>query len=100
LRANDGTYLYDTNTLWRRIDTGAYARGVSGTVTFELQANLLPGRYTVTVAASRHDGRQVFDWHTDALGFDVVGDFVAHGVADLAGRITIGAQQEHDHEHP
>lgn len=103
VRANDGTYLYDTNTLWRRLDTGSFAPGTRATVAFDLAVNLLPGRYTVTVAASRHDGKQIFDWHTDALGFDVVGDFVAHGLADLAGSITVTApqsSQELDRAHP
>lgn len=90
LRANDGTYLYDTNTLWRRQDTGRFEPGRPVSVSFDLTVHLLPGRYTVTVAASRSDGMQVYDWHTDAVGFDVVGEFVANGVADLAGDIRVG----------
>ncbi|MCU0270666.1 MAG: ABC transporter ATP-binding protein [Acidimicrobiales bacterium] len=91
VRANDGTYLYDTNTLWRRQGTGAVQPGGRLAVRFEFVANLLPGRYVVTVAASRHDGKQIYDWHTDALGFDVVGDFVANGLADLEGDISVEA---------
>jgi ABC-type polysaccharide/polyol phosphate transport system ATPase subunit len=93
LRANDGTYLYDTNTMWRHQLTGSYAAGDSATVRFELLANLLPGRYVVTVAVSRHDGRHVYDWHTDAVGFDVVGEFVANGVVELDAAITV--EQRH-----
>jgi hypothetical protein len=89
LRANDGTYLYDTNTLWRRMATGHLRAGDRRAVRFELVANLLPGRYTVTVAASRHDGKVVHDWHTDALGFDVTGPFVANGVVELDGEILV-----------
>ncbi|MEZ5143837.1 MAG: ABC transporter ATP-binding protein [Acidimicrobiales bacterium] len=89
LRANDGTYLYDTNTLWRRQATGVFAPGARATVSFELSVHLLPGRYTVTVAASRSDGMQVYDWHTDAVGFDVVGEFVANGVSALDGAIVV-----------
>ncbi|MCX7621247.1 MAG: ABC transporter ATP-binding protein [Acidimicrobiales bacterium] len=89
VRANDGTYLYDTNTLWRHQETGRYAPGDEVEVTFELRANLLPGRYTVTVAASRHDGKVVYDWHSDALGFDVAGEFVANGLVELDGSISV-----------
>ena len=89
LRANDGTYLYDTNTLWRRMAVGHLAAGERWTVRFGLRANLLPGRYTVTVAASRNDAKVVHDWHTDALGFDVTGPFVANGVVELEGEITV-----------
>lgn len=89
LRANDGTYLYDTNTLWRRQETGRHLPGERTTVRFRLHANLLPGRYTVTVAASRHDGKVIYDWHTDALGFDVAGPFLANGVVELDGSIDL-----------
>jgi ABC-2 type transport system ATP-binding protein len=89
VRANDGTYLYDTNTLWRRQATGRFEPGVTRHVRFDLRANLLPGRYVVTVAASRHDGRVVYDWHTDAVGFDVTGEFTEMGVVALEGSITL-----------
>jgi ABC-2 type transport system ATP-binding protein len=89
VRANDGTYLYDTNTLWRHQATGRFEPGDRAEVRFDLRANLLPGRYTVTVAASRHDGKVVYDWHSDALGFDVAGDFVANGLVELNGSISV-----------
>lgn len=89
LRGNDGTYLYDTNTLWRRQPTGAFGEGTTKHVRFQLTANLLPGRYVVTVAASRHDGRQVYDWHTDAVGFDVTGEFTEMGFAALQGSVVV-----------
>jgi len=89
VRANDGTYLYDTNTLWRRQHTGSFDEGDVASVGFAIDANLLPGRYVCTVAASRSDGKQVYDWHTDALGFDVVGDFIANGLVALAGEISV-----------
>jgi ABC-2 type transport system ATP-binding protein len=94
LRANDGTYLYDTNTLWRRQETGSFAPGRVASVSFDLTVHLLPGRYTVTVAVSRADGMQVYDWHTDAVGFDVVGEFVANGVAALDGEIRVSADAD------
>jgi ABC-2 type transport system ATP-binding protein len=89
LRGNDGTYLYDVNTMWRHQMTGEFAPGDVATVRVEFLVNLLPGRYVVTVAASRHDGRQVYDWHTDAVGFDVVGEFTANGVVELDATITV-----------
>ena len=89
LRGNDGTYLYDTNTLWRNQKTGSMAAGTSRRVRFELAANLLPGRYVVTVAASRCDGRQVYDWHTDAVGFDVAAGHTEMGFVAMDGVITV-----------
>ncbi len=91
VRANDGTYLYDTNTLWRRQATGDLGAGEALEVRFDLTAHLLPGRYVCTVAASRSDGKQVYDWHTDALGFDVAGEFVANGIVALDATITVGS---------
>jgi ABC-type polysaccharide/polyol phosphate transport system ATPase subunit len=89
LRASDGTEVYATNTMWQRDQTGSYSAGERLLVRFELAGGLLPGRYLATVAAARHDGKVHYDWHTDALTFDVIGPFVAHGFADLAGRITL-----------
>ena len=91
VRATDGTYLYDTNTMWQRRSTGHWAPGQQRRVTFDLGPGLLPGRYLVTVAAARSDGRVQYDWHTDALTIDVVGPFHANGVVDLAGQITVSA---------
>ncbi len=95
VRGNDGTYLYDTNTLWRHQATGRYAPGDRAEVRFDLRANLLPGRYTVTVAVSRHDGKVVYDWHSDALGFDVAGEFVANGMVELDGEIRVTPAPDH-----
>lgn len=89
VRANDGTSLYDTNTLWRHQSTGSFAPATARHVRFDLRANLGPGRYTVTVAASRSDGRQVYDWHTDVVAFDVAPSYTEIGFAALEGEIRI-----------
>lgn len=89
LRGNDGTYLYDTNTLWRGQKTGSFDPGSRRRIRFELTANLLPGRYVVTVAASRSDGRQVYDWHTDAVGFDVAAGHIEMGFVAMEGQIVV-----------
>ena len=89
VRSNDGTYLYDTNTLWRRQGTGDLHLGDRLAVEIPLRLHLLPGRYVITLAVSRSDGKQIYDWHTDALAFDVVGEFVANGIVDLDGTIDV-----------
>lgn len=89
LRAPDGTEVYATNTMWQQQPTGFFASGERLLVRFDLSRGLLPGRYLVTVAVARHDGKIHYDWHTDALVFDVVGSFTAQGFADLRGRIAV-----------
>jgi ABC-type polysaccharide/polyol phosphate transport system ATPase subunit len=89
VRGADGTYLYDTNTMWRNEPTGPLAAGERHTVRFDLKANLLGGTYVVTVGVSRSDGRTQYDWHTDALTFNVTGPTIAHGYADLAARTSV-----------
>jgi ABC-type polysaccharide/polyol phosphate transport system ATPase subunit len=89
LRAPDGTQVYAVNTMWQRLSAGSLASGARREVRFHLDGALLPGRYLATVAAARSDGKVHYDWHTDALTFDVVGPVVAQGYADLAGRITV-----------
>jgi ABC-type polysaccharide/polyol phosphate transport system ATPase subunit len=91
VRAPDGTYLYDTNTLWRSQDTGAFQSGDKVVVRYDFKANLLPGMYLVTVAAANEDGRVAYDWHTDVLPFEVRGNTHARGIAALEADITIEA---------
>ena len=89
VRSADGTYLFDTNTLWRHQKTGSFEPGEQVEVRFDLRANLLSGVYMVSVAAASEDGRQPFDWHTDALGFEVQGPTDTRGFAHLEGTITM-----------
>jgi ABC-2 type transport system ATP-binding protein len=89
VRSSDGTYVYDTNTLWRKQSTGPLRAGERHHVRFDLTAHLLPGTYVVTVSAARSDGRVQYDWHTDALSFSVTGPSVAYGLADLKGSIEV-----------
>jgi ABC-type polysaccharide/polyol phosphate transport system ATPase subunit len=89
VRSSDGTYLYDTNTLWRGQETGPLAAGEQHHVRFEMTANLLAGSYVVTVAASRSDGKVQFDWHTDVLSFTVNSSPRAHGLVELDGSIAV-----------
>jgi ABC-type polysaccharide/polyol phosphate transport system ATPase subunit len=91
VRAPDGTYLYDTNTLWRNHDTGTYRSGDKVVVRFDLKAHLLPGMYLITVAAANEDGRVAYDWHTDVLAFEVRGNTHARGIAALDADVTIEA---------
>ncbi|MEY2448728.1 MAG: lipopolysaccharide transport system ATP-binding protein [Acidimicrobiaceae bacterium] len=89
VRSSDGTYVYDTNTLWRKQSTGPLPAGSRHNVRFDLTANLLPGTYVITVSAARTDGRVQYDWHTDALSFSVTGSSIAYGLADLKGSIEV-----------
>jgi len=90
VRGADGTYLYDTNTMWRAQETGPLAAGERHAIRFELTANLLGGTYVVTVGVSRSDGKVQYDWHTDALTFNVAGPRTAHGYVELDVHAEVG----------
>ncbi len=87
IRTADGTLLYDTNTILQRMAPGRYEAGQRFVVRFGFHARLTPGNYLVTVAASRHDDAETYDWHTDAVSFDVVGDARAVGIVALGATI-------------
>ena len=89
IRGHDGAYLFDTNTLWRRQRTGVFAPGAKAAVRFELTANLLPGSYLVTVAASDADGKRALDWHTDVLPLEIRGAASTRGIVDLNAGIHV-----------
>lgn len=92
VRSSDGSYLFDTNTLWRRQKTGRFTPGSRATVCFEMKANLLSGVYLVTVAATHPDGRQQLDWHTDAVAFEVRGPTDSRGVVAMEATIDVEPQ--------
>ena len=89
IRSNDGVYLYNTNTIYQRVVTGDHGPGTGLDVEFRFDARLVPGRYTATVAVTRTDGTQIYDWHTDAVAFDVVGPTIADGYVALDAEISI-----------
>ena len=89
VRASDGSYLYDTNTLWRDQQTGTFRAGQRASVRFRMKAQLLSGIFLVTVAAGRSDGKQPYDWHTDAISFEVRGPRGARGIAPLDAAIEV-----------
>jgi ABC-2 type transport system ATP-binding protein len=89
LRTNDGTELYGTNTLMRRIETGSFAVGDRRRVRFDFDVPLLAGRYLASVMASRSDAIVTYDWHTDALAFDVASLPDQIGIVDMGATITI-----------
>ena len=91
VRALDGTYLYNTNTIYQRQSTGSFRSGESRIVRFSFDARFVPGKYLVTIAVTRSDGSQIFDWHTNAVAFDVVGPTVADGYVDVGARIAVSA---------
>jgi ABC-2 type transport system ATP-binding protein len=89
VRANDGSYLFDTNTLWRDERIGKMAAGERVSVRFDLTANLLTGTYLITVAAASSDGRTPYDWHTDALSVEISGPTHSRGLIDLEGSVSV-----------
>jgi ABC-2 type transport system ATP-binding protein len=86
LRADDGTDLYVTNTMWRGVNTGKHRAGSLVEVRFAHEHPLLPGRYRYTCAVAYEDATQWYEWWDDCLEFHV------DGVGRDGGRIHLNSQ--------
>lgn len=90
IRSNDGFELYNTNTLWRGMETGSYREGQLVEVLFHQRMNLIPGRYVFTVAIAHRDASDVYDLWDGTLAIEVMGPYGRErGYADLDGEIEI-----------
>ena len=87
LRADDGTELFVTNTMWRGTSTGSFRGDTVTEVRFRLEAPLLPGRYVVTTAVAHQDGTQWYDWWNDCLFFHIQGQTSDHGYVNMRPQI-------------
>jgi ABC-2 type transport system ATP-binding protein len=83
LRADDGTEVFVSNTMWRGLKTGSYEAGAVAEVSFNQRMNLLPGRYVFTTAVAHRDGTQWYDWWDECLFFHVDGLNADHGLVNL-----------------
>ena len=81
----EGVHVYGTNMVRERwTDDAPVAEGV---VRFVIPALALhEGRFTVTVAATSHDERTVYDWLDRWTEFSVFAQGRGVGLVDLAGR--------------
>jgi ABC-2 type transport system ATP-binding protein len=89
LRADDGTDLHVTNTMWRGVNTGKHRAGSVVEVRFEHVHPLLPGRYRYTCAVAYEDATQWYEWWDDCLEFHVSGVVRDGGRMHLNSEITL-----------
>lgn len=81
----EGVHCYGTNMARERWEAAADAR--SGRVRFTIPAiHLHEGRFTLTVAATSRDERDVYDWLDRWVEFDVFAAGSGVGLVDLGGR--------------
>lgn len=89
IRGSDGICVYDTNTMWRKMNTGEFYQGDKFRVEYKQKMILIPGTYYLTVAIGKEDGISFYDWMTNILTFEVLGDNYSKGHANLSSDIYI-----------
>ncbi len=89
LRNDEATWVYGTNSAMQKVSIGRVAAGEEMTVAFPLMLNLCQGTYAINASAAPAEGKVLMDWRENLLTFDVFGDQVGHGIADLQAAINI-----------
>jgi lipopolysaccharide transport system ATP-binding protein len=90
IRTRIGLEAYGVNTRVDGMKLGPCEAGQLLKVRFQFQCELGAGNYTLTAAAQDPDGT-IHDWLDDAVGFVVVDDRPAAGIANLHARVTLEA---------
>jgi ABC-type polysaccharide/polyol phosphate transport system ATPase subunit len=86
IRTRIGMEVFGTNTKIEQVCMGDFEAGDELAVQFRFQCWLTPQQYTLTAALQDGDGSS-FDWLDDVVGFEVVSERQAAGVADLRAAI-------------
>lgn len=90
IHSAEGVACYGTNMAREGWDVPAEV--TQGAVRFLIPAlHLHEGRFMVTVAATSHDEREVYDWHDRCLGFSVFAQGRGVGLVDLGGSWALRA---------
>jgi hypothetical protein len=72
VRDIDNHHLIDTNTKWKKINTGVLKENNKTKVEWSIPNILKSGRYSITVAAAHKDGLGFYDWQDNVKSFDIV----------------------------
>lgn len=94
VRSRIGLEVYGANSRVAGVRLGPVKAGAALSVRFDLQCELMPGVYTITVALQNPDG-SVRDWLEDAVQLIVAPspDSPGYGVANLHARVSVVAAQ-------
>ena len=72
VRDIDNHHLIDTNTKWKKINTGVLKENNKTKVEWSIPNILKSGIYSITVAAAHKDGLGFYDWQDNVKSFDIV----------------------------
>ena len=89
VRTPDGRLIYDTTTLWKKLDTPNFQAGERCRVEFDFITNLLDGEYQFGVDVTSQDQRHYYDRLESAMGFWVKGPDGAQGIVDMDTKISV-----------
>lgn len=85
----DNNHLFDSNTKWKKLKTGSFAKGQKIRASWRLPNVLKSGRYRLTVAAAHEDGYGFYDWQDEVKTFDINRPEQTAGVVLLDDTITL-----------
>jgi lipopolysaccharide transport system ATP-binding protein len=89
VKSFQGLGLYDVNSVWKRIETGAYCAGQSYVFVWTLRCHLLPGQYFLGVDLARSDLNGYLDRFDPGIAFEVVNDGGARGFVDMDAELSV-----------
>jgi len=84
-----GVKIFETNTKWRKLATGNFAKGQTITIHWEIANILTNGENYLSLAISDSDGLEIYDWWNEAGIISVDKDVITSGLALPEHQVTI-----------
>lgn len=89
VRDASNNHLFDTNTKWKKINTGTIKKGEKIELDWTIPNVFQAGQYSVSVAAAHEDGYTFYDWQDKAVHFDVTRNQTTAGMLVLDTNVKI-----------
>lgn len=84
-----GDIVFQSNTLWRKTQTGTLKVGLPATVEWTIPNVFNTGTYFVAPALADSTGTETYDWVEEAASFDVAKQQKSHGYMNVEHGIKI-----------
>lgn len=85
----DNHHIFDTNTKWKKVDTGLIKKGQKRHLQWTIPNVLKTNRYKLSVAAAYEDGLAFYDWQEKVQIFDVSRPEETAGMIVLDDKVKI-----------
>lgn len=85
-----GTKVYESNTLWKGVETRVYRKGEKETVRWNIDNIFTNGTHSTSITAAADNGRRILEWWDDATSFVIEKDEVTTALSLPGSVVRVG----------